>query len=194
MATLKIPRQKFDDAKHFNLTRNLKFNPWHCLPEHRPLGNQSRARKRMYDELAKFRQRMNWETHIEPTGAELFEDAGLSVVILGERALSASLGGEFEAIFVRAQDIPEFVADPLLGPLHDNGGFTQTMALGSGSPAIDAVPTTGAGCAPTDQRGISRPQGAACDIGAFEFAPPVVKLTSPTNGARLRSRSSPQPP
>src|SRR5437588_7630955 len=42
---------------------------------------------------------------------ELFEDAGLSVVILGERALSASLGGEFEAIFVRAQDIPEFVAD-----------------------------------------------------------------------------------
>jgi ATP phosphoribosyltransferase len=42
---------------------------------------------------------------------ELFADAGLPVRARGERALSASLGGEFEAIFVRAQDIPEFVAD-----------------------------------------------------------------------------------
>ena len=42
---------------------------------------------------------------------ELFEEAGLPVRARGERALTASLGGEFEAIFVRAQDIPEFVAD-----------------------------------------------------------------------------------
>lgn len=42
---------------------------------------------------------------------ELFGDAGLPVLSRGERALSASLGGEFEALFVRAQDIPEFVAD-----------------------------------------------------------------------------------
>ncbi|HEU4642338.1 MAG TPA: ATP phosphoribosyltransferase [Gemmatimonadaceae bacterium] len=42
---------------------------------------------------------------------ELFADAGLEVRARGERALTASLGGEFEAIFVRAQDIPEFVAD-----------------------------------------------------------------------------------
>lgn len=42
---------------------------------------------------------------------ELFNDAGLEVRIRGDRALTASLGGEFEAIFVRAQDIPEFVAD-----------------------------------------------------------------------------------
>lgn len=42
---------------------------------------------------------------------ELFGDAGLPVRMLGERALTASLGGMFEAIFVRAQDIPEFVAD-----------------------------------------------------------------------------------
>jgi ATP phosphoribosyltransferase len=42
---------------------------------------------------------------------ELFADAGLPVRARGERALSASLGGEFEAIFVRAQDVPEFVAD-----------------------------------------------------------------------------------
>ena len=42
---------------------------------------------------------------------ELFNDAGLEVRVRGERALTASLGGEFESIFVRAQDIPEFVAD-----------------------------------------------------------------------------------
>ncbi len=42
---------------------------------------------------------------------ELFNQAGLEVRGRGERALTASLGGEFEAIFVRAQDIPEFVAD-----------------------------------------------------------------------------------
>src|SRR5215203_267474 len=61
-------------------------------------------------------------------------------------------------------------ADPLLGPLADNGGPTQTHALQPDSPAIDAAVE----CPPpaTDQRGVSRPQGAACDIGAFEFVPP----------------------
>jgi CSLREA domain-containing protein len=66
---------------------------------------------------------------------------------------------------------PGINANPLLQALADNGGPTQTMALGSGSPAIDQVPATGAGCPPTDQRGITRPQGPACDIGAFEFVP-----------------------
>lgn len=42
---------------------------------------------------------------------ELFNDAGLEVRAQSERALTASLGGEFQALFVRAQDIPEFVAD-----------------------------------------------------------------------------------
>ena len=42
---------------------------------------------------------------------ELFTDAGLEIRAAGPRALTASLGGEFTALFVRAQDIPEFVAD-----------------------------------------------------------------------------------
>src|SRR5688500_8735999 len=42
---------------------------------------------------------------------ELFTDAGLEVRVAGDRALTASLGGMFEAIFVRAEDIPEFVCD-----------------------------------------------------------------------------------
>jgi beta-glucanase (GH16 family) len=56
--------------------------------------------------------------------------------------------------------------DPQLGGLADNGGPTLTHALLPTSPAIDAAhPAT---CPPTDQRGLARPQGAACDIGAFE--------------------------
>jgi len=42
---------------------------------------------------------------------ELFEDAGLDIRVSSERSLLASLGGEFQALFVRAQDIPVFVAD-----------------------------------------------------------------------------------
>ena len=56
--------------------------------------------------------------------------------------------------------------NPLLGALQDNGGDTPTMALGAGSPAIDAG--NDATCAATDQRGIARPQGSQCDMGAYE--------------------------
>jgi hypothetical protein len=72
VATLRIPRQKFDYPEQFAYTRVLRFTPWHCLLDHRPLGNQSRARKRMYNEMANFRQKMNGVTHIEPTGDEVF--------------------------------------------------------------------------------------------------------------------------
>ena len=58
-------------------------------------------------------------------------------------------------------------SDPALGPLQDNGGFTQTMAPLPGSPAIDAG--NNATCAATDQRGVSRPQGSQCDSGAYEY-------------------------
>jgi len=54
-----------------------------------------------------------------------------------------------------------------LGPLQDNGGSTFTHALLPNSPAIDAG--SNANCPATDQRGVSRPQGTACDIGAFEL-------------------------
>ena len=56
--------------------------------------------------------------------------------------------------------------DALLGSLADNGGPTQTHALLLGSPAIDAGDD--AYCPGTDQRGIARPQGPHCDIGAYE--------------------------
>jgi hypothetical protein len=58
-------------------------------------------------------------------------------------------------------------SDPLLGALQDNGGFTQTMALSAGSLGIDAGDD--ANCPATDQRGVERPQGSGCDIGAYEY-------------------------
>jgi len=72
-ATIHIPRQKFDSPAQFEFTKRMKYNPWHCMPEHRPLGNQSRARRRMYQELSGFRQKMNKTTLIEPDGSEVFE-------------------------------------------------------------------------------------------------------------------------
>jgi uncharacterized repeat protein (TIGR01451 family)/CSLREA domain-containing protein len=59
-------------------------------------------------------------------------------------------------------------ADPLLGPLADNGGPTQTHRLLNGSPALDTADN--AACPAADQRGVSRPQpaGGICDKGALE--------------------------
>jgi uncharacterized repeat protein (TIGR01451 family) len=79
-----------------------------------------------------------------------------------------SLGHNLESAntcgFSAAGDIVN--TNPLLGPLQDNGGATFTQALLPGSPAIDAG--SNAFCPATDQRGLPRPQGAACDIGAYE--------------------------
>ncbi|MCW5876186.1 MAG: sortase [Anaerolineales bacterium] len=60
------------------------------------------------------------------------------------------------------------VASTLLGALQNNGGFTQTMWIEPGSPAMDAGGVNAA-CAATDQRGVPRPQFAACDLGAYEL-------------------------
>lgn len=57
-------------------------------------------------------------------------------------------------------------ADPRLGELGNWGGATKTVPLLPGSSAIDAG--NDATCAATDQRGVPRPQGAHCDIGAYE--------------------------
>jgi hypothetical protein len=83
---------------------------------------------------------------------------------------------------------PLINTDPKLGPLASNGGPTETMALQSGSPAIDAIPSTFAGCTGTDQRGVSRPQGAGCEIGAFE-----VDTTAPSVPTGLHASSTTKP-
>jgi len=73
VATLRLPRQRFDTPAQLAFAHNLSFNPWHCVPEHRPLGNQNRARRRLYWELSRLRQSMNATPHREPTGDEVFE-------------------------------------------------------------------------------------------------------------------------
>jgi hypothetical protein len=67
------------------------------------------------------------------------------------------------------------VADAMLGPLADNGGPTDTHALLPGSPAIDAGSP---GCPPpaADQRGVARPQGGTCEIGAFELEIEIIPV------------------
>jgi len=63
--------------------------------------------------------------------------------------------------------------NPLLGPLQVNApGSTATHALLSGSPATDRGGTSANGCPATDQREVARPQGSACDIGAYELILP----------------------
>ena len=73
VATLRLPRQTFNAPAQMEFAKRLSYNPWHCIPEHRPLGNQSRARQRMYWELSKLRHAMNAVPHYEPTGDEVFE-------------------------------------------------------------------------------------------------------------------------
>jgi hypothetical protein len=84
-------------------------------------------------------------------------------------------------------------ADPKLGTLGNHGGFTQTIPLLANSSAInmgnDSV------CPPTDQRGVTRPQGAHCDIGAYEYPvgpdsiAPVVNSIKRTNPSPTRATS-----
>jgi hypothetical protein len=85
------------------------------------------------------------------------------------------------------------VANPLLGPLANNGGPTQTMALGAGSPAIDQGNNAVCAAAPVnnlDQRGVTRPLGSACDIGAYEQVATTLNLTLSFNPAVIEPNNN----
>jgi uncharacterized repeat protein (TIGR01451 family) len=84
---------------------------------------------------------------------------------------SVPVGSEFDA------SPPVISADPMLGPLQNNGGPTPTMALLPGSPAIDKGDSTIAGLPATDQRGYARTVGNAVDIGAYEYGAVAVDLS-----------------
>lgn len=95
--------------------------------------------------------------------ASTFNPSGPNLVMA-----SAALGG--------ATGLPtNFISeDPKLGTLSSNGGPTQTLLPGADSLAIDAAACTDLNA---DQRGLARPQGAQCDLGAVEYRQPAAILT-----------------
>jgi beta-glucanase (GH16 family) len=104
-------------------------------------------------------------------------DAGAGTVTLS--SLGHNLASDATCALTGSGDLPS-VADAKVGPIAANGGPTRTHALLAGSPALDAATN----CPATDQRGVARPQGPACDIGAYEktvtiVVPPVFKLYLP---------------
>lgn len=74
VARMRLPAQSFDSPEQLAFARSLSFQPWHSVPEHRPLGSQNRARRAIYYELSMLRQAMNQDPRIEPDGSERFGD------------------------------------------------------------------------------------------------------------------------
>jgi hypothetical protein len=77
IASIEIPKQVFTNPSQDKFARNLTINPWHTLATHRPLGNQNRARKTIYQITSRVRQSINAEKHIEPHGDEVFTIQGM---------------------------------------------------------------------------------------------------------------------
>jgi hypothetical protein len=102
--------------------------------------------------------------------------------------------GTCSTAFTMTGDANNTAADLDPAGLADNGGPTPTVALLQTSPAIDAIPI--ANCTDVlgntiaaDQRGVSRPQGAGCDIGAFEFTATSIPFSAFTAKLELESDS-----
>jgi hypothetical protein len=117
----------------------------------------------------------------------------------GGNCSASVLDGGFNLSFGDASCPASFGSgDPNLGPLQNNGGPAPTISLQSGSAAINAIPSTGANCPASDERGAPRPSGSSaskCDIGAYEVVGPVAITGSATsvtlNGATLIASATP---
>ena len=66
VARITIPKQNFDTPKQNEFCENLSFNPWHALPEHRPLGSVNRMRKVIYAHISRIRREANGVSLQEP--------------------------------------------------------------------------------------------------------------------------------
>ena len=55
VARITIPAQDVTDPARLDTCERTAFNPWHCLPDHRPLGSMNRARREIYPALARLR-------------------------------------------------------------------------------------------------------------------------------------------
>ena len=95
-----------------------------------------------------------WNNTATNSGSQIYNENGTPVI-----SDSVIQGG-----YIGGTNI--ITADPMLGALSNNGGSTKTIPLLAGSSAINAANDTD--CLATDQRGVTRPQGSHCDIGAYE--------------------------
>lgn len=108
-----------------------------------------------------------WNNTAHSAGSQIHQDGSdtalsidHSIVQGGASGIAGSNSGSFVSGSLNLNQ------DPLLGPLTSNGGFSQTRMPEVGSPAVDAGSITK--CVTIDQRGVARPQGGQCDIGAVE--------------------------
>ena len=72
VATIRIPKQRFDSDAQQTFCENLSYTPWHALAEHRPAGGINRIRKVVYEGISVLRHKLNKTPRIEPTGDETF--------------------------------------------------------------------------------------------------------------------------
>ena len=96
-------------------------------------------------------------------GYELYNNGSFMVGTV--TSLGNNIDSENSCGFDKPTD--QINTNPQLGPLQNNGGPTSTCAISANSPAFNKGNNSGAPA--TDQRGVIRPQGTACDIGAFEL-------------------------
>jgi beta-glucanase (GH16 family) len=98
-------------------------------------------------------------------------DFGCFVAPFGAGSVTLSSGGHNVVTDATCNSVPsdQIVGDVGVAALAANGGPTATHALLPGSPAVDNADA--ARCPATDQRGMARPEGAGCDVGAFELTP-----------------------
>ncbi|MDA8240157.1 MAG: hypothetical protein M0Z67_07275 [Nitrospiraceae bacterium] len=113
--------------------------------------------------------------------ADSASGSNCNMAITGTNSHNIDFGGPAPANSCGA-DITD---DPVLGSLTDNGGQTQTMALGTGSSAIDAGAQSNAPSA--DQRGWPRPYGTAVDVGAVESMPEATLTVNRTGNGTVKS-------
>jgi hypothetical protein len=71
VATLRILQQSFDTDAIRSYGENLSFTPWHCLPDHLPLGALNRTRRAVYDTLSTYRRERNQAPLREPDDWEV---------------------------------------------------------------------------------------------------------------------------
>lgn len=119
-------------------------------------------------------------------GASILEHQATSLSLGHSLVENASSGLSTTVLDPFAAGVGNLQTDPLLGSLADHGGFVPTLRPGPTSPVIDTANLDT--CLPTDQRGLARPIGAGCDMGAVELQRYTVTFNN-WNGDPLGSQT-----